>query len=127
MPFPALNDLRGPLLLERIYPVPMNAFAEVERARSRDIVVPDMARSPQNIRVQEIDQRFGDLPFHFDLIAVPRGMTFTIPNPATVGFVTEFEVPLYRLFGLFCQDDVDLQRGWLENTRSIRSRFENHE
>jgi hypothetical protein len=124
MPLPALKDLRGPLLLEQIYPSPLDEFIEIPQPRNRDVVVPDSARSPQNIHPREIEERFGDQPFHLELFAVPKTMLFSVHQPATVGFVIELEVPLYRLVGLFRQDDVDLQRGWLDRTRSLRARFE---
>jgi hypothetical protein len=89
--------------------------------------VPDAARSPQNIHPRDIEERFGDQPFHLELIAVPKTMLFSVPGPATLGFAIELDVPLYRLVGLFRQDDVDLQWGWLERTRSLRARFVQHD
>ncbi len=126
MPLPQLKDLRGPLMLEQLYPAPMDGFTEITTPRSRDLLVPDLARSPTNIRARNIEDRFGDQPFHFELIAIPKGMMFAPANPATIGFSLEFDVPLFRVVALFRQDDVDLQRGWLERTRSIRLRVENN-
>jgi hypothetical protein len=126
MPLPRLKDLRGPLILEQLYPAAIYGFTEITTPRSRDLLVPDSARSPTNIRARNIEDRFGDQPFHFELIAIPKGMMFAPANPATIGFSLEFDVPLFRVVALFHQDDVDLQRGWLERTRSIRLRVDNH-
>jgi hypothetical protein len=125
MPLPQLKDLRGPLILEQLYPAPLEGFTAIAAPRSRDLLVPDSARSPTNISARNIEDRFGDQPFHFELIAVPKGMMFAPTKPATIGFALEFDVPLFRVVALFRQDDVDLQRGWLERTRSIRLRLEN--
>ena len=122
MPLPQLKDFRAPLMLEQLYPAPMEGFTEIPAPRSRDLLVPDSARSPTNISARNIEDRFGDQPFHFELIAIPKGMMFTAPNPSAIGFALEFDVPLFRVVALFRQDDVDLQRGWLERTRSIRLR-----
>ena len=127
MPFPALRDLQGPLLLEQIYPSPLEEFIAIERARSRDVIVPDGARSPQNIRPRDIEERFGDRPFHLELFAIPKTMLFGPESPSTIGFAIELDVPLYRLVGLFRQDDADLERGWLDRTRSLRARFQQSE
>lgn len=123
-PLPQLKDLRGPLMLEQLYPAPMEGFTEIPAPRSRDLMVPDSARSPTNISARNIEDRFGDQPFHFELIAIPKGVMFAPTNPATIGFALEFDLPLFRVVGLFRQDDVDLQRGWLERTRSIRLRVD---
>lgn len=124
MPFPAIKELRGPLLLEQLYPAPLDGFAEVAAPRRHDVLVPDQALSPVNIKAVDIEGRFGDAPFHFELFAVPHGMMFAPQGPSTIGFAVEFETPLFRAVGVFRQDDTDLQRGWLDRTRAILARIE---
>ena len=121
----ALQDLREPLLLEQVYPAPLDGFDSISAPRRADVVVPDMViiAHPSGPYLS-IEDRFGTDPFHFELYAVPTGKSFAVPDPITIGFAVEFETPRFHLAGIFRQDQTDLSRGWLDNTRTLRAMFE---
>jgi hypothetical protein len=122
-PFPPITSLTKPELMETIYPSRrLEAFRDVERLRKLDVVIPDHAMTPQNLKVADLTHRFGDAPFSMELWALPPGTSALSPSDlGTVGFGVVVNMKHCAIAAILRQTEVDLKRGWLEHSTVLRS------
>ena len=120
--FPNLKTNESPLLLETIYPGNLSKFMKKNKNEPLDMVVPDQAEYTGKQQGEVIEDLFNKNPFHVEIWRYP----YSIPSveiyhsePATIKFGVRYENGPYKILVLFCQDKIDIKRGWLEKTRII--------
>jgi hypothetical protein len=106
-------------IIATVYPTTLERFDALPVSRKTDIVVPEMAGSPQNLKCVNVEDRFGDKAFLVEAWAIPHGTNLQVPDPGSVGFWVVVPMEPYEIGLIFRQDSVVISKGWPEATQVV--------